>query len=316
MACTLKPEEIKRVKGLGFLNNRGTDCFNARIITTNGKITAEQMVTIAEAAEKFGNGEVVFTSRMTIEVRAVHYDNIEAFREYIAKSGLETGGTGALVRPVVSCKGTTCQYGIYDTFALSEKIHERFYKGYRTVKLPHKFKIAVGGCPNSCVKPALNDLGIEGQLIPTLEEEKCKGCKKCRIEATCPIKAAKLTDGVMHIDPDTCNHCGLCVGKCPFNAVVEGTRGYTVYVGGRWGKRISHGKKISALFTSEEALLNFVEKVILFYREQGWTGERLSDTINRLGFEYVEKELLSDEILGRKQEIIDAPLHAAGGTVC
>ena len=139
MGCTIKPDEIKRVKALGFLNNKGTDLFNARIITVNGKITAEQTKVIAEAAEKFGSGEVEFTTRLTVELRGVHFDNIEPLREFIAKAGLETGGTGSLVRPVVACKGTTCQYGLYDTFALSEKIHERFYKGYRTVKLPHKF---------------------------------------------------------------------------------------------------------------------------------------------------------------------------------
>ena len=33
MACTIKADEIKRVKALGFLNNKGTDCFNARVIT-------------------------------------------------------------------------------------------------------------------------------------------------------------------------------------------------------------------------------------------------------------------------------------------
>ena len=42
----------------------------------------------------------------------------------------EMGGTGSKVRPVVSCKGTTCQYGLIDTFALSEEIHERFFHGY------------------------------------------------------------------------------------------------------------------------------------------------------------------------------------------
>lgn len=93
-----------------------------------------------------------------------------------------TGGTGAKVRPVVSCKGTTCQYGLIDTFALSKKIHERFYVGYHDVVLPHKFKIAVGGCPNNCVKPNLNDMGIIGQRIPKPDAEKCRGCKKCQIE--------------------------------------------------------------------------------------------------------------------------------------
>ena len=36
----------------------------------------------------------------------------------------------------------------------------------------------------------------------------------------------------------------------------------------------------------------------------------------RLGFDYVEKEILSDEILGRKQEILDAQLHLTGGATC
>ena len=165
MGCTISADEIKRVKGLGFLHNKGTDLFNGRVITVNGKITAAQTKVIAEAAELYGCGEVEFTTRLSVEIRGIHFDNIEPFRAYIAKAGLQTGGTGPLVRPVVSCKGTTCQYGLCDTFDLSEKIHERFYLGYHTVKLPHKFKIAVGGCPNNCVKPNLNDLGVIGQMI-------------------------------------------------------------------------------------------------------------------------------------------------------
>ena len=44
MACTISADEIKRVKGLGFLNNKGTDLFNGRVITVNGKITAAQAI--------------------------------------------------------------------------------------------------------------------------------------------------------------------------------------------------------------------------------------------------------------------------------
>ena len=82
MACTLSAEQIKSVKPQGFLHNKGTDCFNGRVITVNGKITAAQTKVIAEAAEKFGNGDVEFTTRLTVEVRGIHFDNIPAFQEY------------------------------------------------------------------------------------------------------------------------------------------------------------------------------------------------------------------------------------------
>jgi dissimilatory sulfite reductase (desulfoviridin) alpha/beta subunit len=134
-ALTVSAEDEKRVKALGFLSNKGTDNFSARIITVNGRITAEQVKCIAEAAQIFGNGIVTMTTRLTIECQGIPYEKIEDFRNFIAKAGLVTGGTGSKVRPVVSCKGTTCQYGLIDTFALSKEIHERFYLGYRDVKI-------------------------------------------------------------------------------------------------------------------------------------------------------------------------------------
>ena len=122
------------------------------------------------------------TTRLTLEIQGVPYDNLDAVFAFLEEAGLETGGTGSKVRPVVSCKGTTCQYGLIDTFELSEKLHQLYYIGYHGVDLPHKFKIAVGGCPNNCVKPNLNDIGIIGQRVPEIDLSRCKGCKKCQVQ--------------------------------------------------------------------------------------------------------------------------------------
>ncbi len=314
-ALTISADNVKRVKGLGFLSNKGTDNFSGRVITINGKITAEQQKIIAEAAELYGNGNITFTTRLTIEVQGIHYDNIEKFREYIAKAGLKTGGTGSKVRPVVACKGTTCTFGLCDTFDLSEKMHNEFYVDYNSVLLPHKFKIAVGGCPNNCVKPDLNDIGIIGQMMPNFDEDMCSGCKVCGVENACPIGCAKVQDGVLTIGDD-CNNCGRCIGTCHFDAIEDGTAGYKVYIGGRWGKKVARGKEITKIFTSEEEVMRAVEKAILLFREQGKTGERFSDTIERIGFDSVNEQIISDEILSRKQEIIDAKLHIVGGATC
>lgn len=303
---TVSAQDEKRVKGMGFLSNKGTDNFSARVITINGKITAGQMKSISEAAEKFGNGVVVFTTRLTVEVQGIPYEKIEEFKDYIEDAGLAVGGTGPKVRPVVSCKGTTCQYGRIDTFELSEEIHHRFYEGYREVKLPHKFKIAVGGCPNNCVKPDLNDLGIIGQLIPEYKKESCRGCKKCSVEAVCPVKAAKAgDDGILEIDEEKCIHCGRCVGSCHFDAIETGKQGYKIYIGGRWGKKVARGREFSKVFFDKEEAMNVIEKTLLLYREQGKAGERFAETIDRLGFDHVEAQLLADDILERKQEILN-----------
>ncbi len=289
----LSPEEIKRVKGLGCLQDkRYGDVFNVRVITRNGKITADEHRAVAEAAERFGSGEITMTTRLTMEIQGVPYDKIDPLIAYLAENHLETGGTGSLVRPVVSCKGTTCQYGLIDTFGLSEKLHERFYEGYHNVTLPHKFKIAVGGCPNNCVKPDLNDLGIIGQRVPLFDFSKCRGCKKCQVETGCPIKAAKVEESMLKVDNEACNGCGRCKGKCPFGVTEEYTDGYKIYIGGRWGKKIANGRPLDKLFVSEEEVLDTVERAILFFRDEGITGERFADTVNRLGFEYVQEKLL------------------------
>jgi len=237
----ITPEDIKRVKGLGCLKDkRYDDIFNVRVLTGNGKITTDKQRIVAEAADKFGSGEVALTTRQSFEIQGVPYENLEGLFAFLRENGLETGGTGPKVRPVVSCKGTTCVFGLIDTYSLSEKIFIRFYQGWHNVALPHKFKIAVGGCPHNCVKPDLNDLGVIGCRTPD------KG------------------------------------------------RGYRVYIGGRWGKKTAVAQPLNAVLSTEDEVLELIERALTLFREEGSAGERFSETIERLGFDYVEKKLLEN----------------------
>ena len=91
---------------------------------------------------------------------------------------------------------------------------------------------------------------------------------------------------------EACKHCGRCVGKCPFHTIEDGAYGYKIYIGGRWGKKVSMGKELGKIFTSKEEALDVIEKAILFFRDNGIKGERFAETIERIGFENVEKQLL------------------------
>ena len=118
------------------------------------------------------------------------------------------------------------------------------------------------------------------------------------------MKAASVVDGKVVVDKNICNNCGRCAGKCPFGVFGDGQQAWKVCVGGRWGKKVGQGIPLGKLFTGEDEVLSVVEKTILFYRENGLSGERFADTIARLGFENVEREILSDNILARKEAIL------------
>lgn len=95
---TISKEDEKKVKAIGFLNNKGTDNFSGRVITENGLITTEQAKCIIEAAEKYGNGKLALTTRLTIECPGIPFEKIDDFRSHLGQSGVETGGTAGYVR--------------------------------------------------------------------------------------------------------------------------------------------------------------------------------------------------------------------------
>ncbi len=299
----LNENYVKKVKGEGLLRNRGTDCFSARVVTENGVLTADQMICICEAAKLYGNGNVSFTSRLTVEVPGIHFENIEPFKAYIEKVGLYTGGTGPKVRPVVACKGTTCVFGLYDTQAMAKAIHDRFYLGYRSVTLPHKLKIACGGCPNNCVKPDINDIGIIGQRVPKLDADQCRSCGKCAVAEKCPMNAVAKDGELPTVTPEICNNCGRCIATCPFGAFAETETMYRVYLGGRWGKICRRGEPLPRLYTYDEAL-DVVEKAILLYKRDGIAGERFADTIARIGIDTAASIFETSELVDKKNEIL------------
>ena len=304
----LTKEQIMSVKSRGFLRNRGTDCFSGRVVTVAGLFTPDQLHAIAECSEKFGNGKVIFTARLAAEIVGIPFDKIPEAEAFMAERGLNFGGTGAKVRPITACKGTTCVYGNIDTQALAKVIYDKFYIGMRDVKLPHKFKIGVGGCPNSCMKPSLNDVGVEGCRAFSFDSELCRGCKKCAVAESCPTKAVSVVNGKAVIDTDKCTNCGVCVGKCPFGAVPKEAESVCrIFVGGTWGKTQRMGTLLNAVYSTDE-IPTVIEKVMLWYKENGYVKERLGAAIDRLGANEFEVAIKGNDLIDRRDEILAKPL--------
>ncbi|MEG1426162.1 MAG: 4Fe-4S binding protein [Oscillospiraceae bacterium] len=277
--------DVLAVKGQGFLQNRGTDCFSGRIVPAGCVFSGEDLEAVALCAKKFGNGKIAFTSRLAAEIVGIPFEKIPEAKAFMAERNLYFGGTGAKIRPITACKGTTCVYGNFDTQALAKKIHEDYYVGWADVKLPHKFKIGIGGCPNSCVKPSLNDFGIEGHRVPLYNKEDCRGCTLCQVEFGCPSKAVFMAEGKMNIDREKCRNCGVCIEKCPFKIMKsQQNTVYQIYVGGTWGKHCRMGTPLPNL-VSESEIFPILEGTMLWFQKNGEPKERLGMAIDRLGFD-------------------------------
>lgn len=301
-------QDIARVKGLGFLYNRGQGTFSARAVNKNGTLTASQLKNLADCAEKYGNGKVAVTSRLQVEIPGIKLEDVDNVIAHVAKAGLLIGGTGAKVRPLTACKGTTCVYGNADTQSICAELFDKFYIGWHDVSLPHKFKMSVGGCPNSCMKPSLNDFGIEGHRLPVYELDKCRGCKKCVIAERCPMGALSSADGKVKVDETKCTKCGVCIEKCPFGVTPPVNRPvFAVYVGGTWGKHTRMGTRLNRFYERDE-LDALVEKTLLWFRENAWQKERLGAAIDRVGVDKFEAAIATDDLIARKAEILAAPL--------
>lgn len=301
-------EQITSVKARGFLLNRGTECFSGRIVTVAGLFSPAELKAIAACAEEFGNGKVIFTSRLAAEIVGIPFERIPEAEIFMRERGLCFGGTGAKVRPITACKGTTCVYGNIDTQALAKIVYDKFYIGMSDVKLPHKFKISVGGCPNSCMKPSLNDVGVEGCKTFTFDRELCHGCKRCLVSENCPSKAVTVIDGKAVIDETKCKNCGVCVGKCPFGAVPKAAESSCrIFVGGTWGKTRRMGTLLRSLYSFDEVPA-VIEKVMLWYKENGYKKERLGAAIDRVGVDALETAIATNDLLDRKEEILAKPI--------
>ena len=122
------------------------------------------------------------------------------------------------------------------------------------------------------------------------------------------MNAVTLADGKPVIDKEKCSDCGRCASKCPFGAFAkEPPARYRIFVGGTWGKTARMGTPLSRLFTEDE-VLPVIEKCMLWFKQNGYKGERFGKTIDRLGVKSLETALQSDGLTAAKAEILAAPI--------
>ena len=270
----------------GFMRQKQKNNFSLRLAVVGGNLTAENLQIIAKVAEKYGDGHVHLTSRQSVEIPFIKLDDVEEVKEVLATGGCKPGVCGPRVRTITACQGSAvCPSGNIDSYDIAKKLDERYFAR----ELPHKFKFGVTGCQNNCLKAEENDVGIKGGIKVAWQEDKCIQCGVC-VKA-CREGAVTLEDGKISIDSSKCNFCGRCTKACPTDAY-ENTHGYIVSFGGIFGNHINKGKTVIPFIEDHEKLLKVCDAAISFFEKNAKAGERLKFTIDRVGEDEFNKEIL------------------------
>ncbi len=271
--------DVKALKAGGLMKQKEPDLFSVRLRVVGGFLSAEQLEKLAEVARKYGRGHVHLTTRQGVEVPYVAFRDMEGIRADLKEAALEFGACGPRVRTITACQGASCSHGLIDSQALAARIDERVFG---RSGLPHKFKIGITGCPNACIKPRENDLGIMGIVLKSFHEDLCDRCGLC-VHA-CPIPGAlEIVDDRLVYREDICVRCGSCIAACPTDAWERTGTGYALFVGGKMGKRPRLGDRLPFEAKTEEEVLDIIDATIEWYASNGTKGERFGETLDRVG---------------------------------
>lgn len=256
-----------------------------RIRTIAGNMTSDQLRKVAYLSDKYGQGQLHITTRQSVEIHWVQENQLKTMFQEIYDFGLLLAVRGPRVMTVIACPGVTlCKRGIGDTTRLATQLNDCVVGR----DLSGKTKIAVSGCPSSCAKPQINDIGLHGIIIPTVIEG-CVGCNFCTQH--CKVAAIKVEEMMPSIDSSKCIGCGACVKNCPQKALTAKRQGYAVYVGGKIGKKPMLGTKIFSVIPEQEAI-SCIQRILEAYSRLSFKGERIGTVINRIGMTNFQQEVL------------------------
>ncbi|HSG33965.1 MAG TPA: nitrite reductase large subunit NirB [Sphingomonadaceae bacterium] len=123
-----------------------------------GLTNPKELRAIADAAEKFGARTVKVTGGQRIDLFGIRKEDLPAIWADLNAAGMVSGHAyGKALRTVKTCVGSEwCRFGTQDSTGLGVKIEQMTWGSY----MPHKFKIAVSGCPRNCAEATIKDFGV------------------------------------------------------------------------------------------------------------------------------------------------------------
>jgi sulfite reductase (ferredoxin) len=138
-----------------------------------GRVDGTTLAKIADLAEAAGSGRVRTTVQQKMLVLDVPEENVTALTEGLAALGLQTEPS-AFRRGTMACTGIEfCKLAIVETKARAIWLIEEMER--RLPEFDEPLTINVNGCPNSCARIQIADIGLKGQLVTDDEGRQVEG---------------------------------------------------------------------------------------------------------------------------------------------
>ncbi|WP_260929699.1 nitrite reductase large subunit NirB [Novosphingobium sp. 9] len=123
-----------------------------------GLTNPRELRAIADVVEKYDAPMVKVTGGQRLDIFGIKKEDLPAVWADLNAAGMVSGHAyGKSLRTVKTCVGSEwCRFGTQDSTGLGVKTERMTWGSW----MPHKFKIAVSGCPRNCAEATIKDFGI------------------------------------------------------------------------------------------------------------------------------------------------------------
>jgi len=123
-----------------------------------GLTNPRELRAIADVVEKYDAPMVKVTGGQRLDIFGIKKEDLTAVWADLNAAGMVSGHAyGKSLRTVKTCVGSEwCRFGTQDSTGLGVQAERMTWGSW----MPHKFKIAVSGCPRNCAEATIKDFGI------------------------------------------------------------------------------------------------------------------------------------------------------------
>lgn len=136
---------------------------------TVGRVSGDILSALADAAEAAGSARVRFTPHQKLLVLDVDPDRVDALLAAVEPLGL-TVNPSPFRRSTMACTGIEyCKLAFVETKQTAADTITALEQRLADVQLDRPISLHLNGCPNSCARIQVADIGLKGQLMKSAD---------------------------------------------------------------------------------------------------------------------------------------------------